>query len=107
MERKISERKVLIFTGAFILIAGLIRLVKYPLGFVLFYLAFLPYILYRLNYYKKLRGKDKSQTDGYRLIILITMIASIILNLLGLQDVEFFLVFLLMIDFLLVINKKD
>lgn len=107
MKRKISERKVLIFTAALILIAGLIRVVKYPLGFVLFYLAFLPYILYRLNYYKNLKGQQKSQVDNYRLVILITIIVSIILNLIGLQDVEFFLLFLLMIDFLLVINKKD
>ncbi|HCT31040.1 MAG TPA: hypothetical protein DIW31_09975 [Bacteroidales bacterium] len=107
MERKISERKVLIFTTALIVIAGLIRVVKYPLGFVLFYLAFLPYVLYRLNYYKNLRGKAKQQIDGYRFVILITIIVSIILNLIGLQDVEFFLLFLLMIDFLLVINKKD
>lgn len=107
MKRKISERKVLIFTALLILVAGLVRVVKYPLGFVLFYLAFLPYIFYRLNYYKNLKGQPKSQIDNYRFIILITIIVSIILNLIGLQDVEFFLLFLLMIDFLLVINKRD
>ncbi len=106
MEHKISERKVLIFTAVLILVAGLIRVANYPIGFVLFYLAFLPYIVYRLNYYNKIRGKEKSSIDSYRFIILITMVVSMILNFIGLQEVEFFLVFLIMIDFLLVINKK-
>jgi hypothetical protein len=107
MDTKISERKVLIYTAILIVFAGLVRILKYSVGFVLFYLAFLPFIIYRINYYFKLKGKPKSQTDKYRLIILVTMIISILLNLVGIQDVDFLLLFLLMIDFLLVINKKD
>jgi len=106
MEKKISERKVIVFTTGFVIFAGLVRLVNYLIGIVLFYLAFLPFIIYRINYYYKLQGKPKTQVDNYRLIILVSMIITIILNLLGIQDVEFFLIFLLMIDFLLVINKK-
>ncbi|RPH32297.1 MAG: hypothetical protein EHM93_09975 [Bacteroidales bacterium] len=106
MDKKISERKVLIFTSALIVFTGLVRILNYPVGFVLFYIAFLPYIFYRLSYYYKLRGKAKVQIDKYRLIILVTIIISILLNLIGVQDVEFFLLFLLMIDFLLVINKN-
>ncbi len=107
MEKKISERKVLIFTTALIIFTGLIRIFNYPLGFVLFYLAFLPYIIYRFKYYYKRRGKSKEQIDSYRFIILVTIIITILLNLIGIQDVEFFLLFLLMIDFLLVINKTN
>lgn len=107
MEKKISERKVLIFTAALIVFTGLVRILNYPVGFVLFYLAFLPYIVYRIKYYYRLKGKDKAQIDRYRLIILVTIIITILLNLIGIQDVEFFLIFLLMIDFLLVINKND
>jgi hypothetical protein len=107
METKISERKIIIFTAGIIVVAGLVRMLKYALGIVLFYLAFLPYILYRTNYYFKLKGKQKTQIDRYRLIILVSMIITIILNLIGIQDVEFFLLFLLMIDFLLVINKNS
>jgi len=106
MEKKISERKVIIFTTGLIVFAGLVKLLSYSMGIILFYLAFLPYTIYRINYYYKLRGKSKTQIDSYRLIILISMIITIILNLLGIQDVEFLLLFLLMIDFLLVINKK-
>ena len=107
MEKIISERKVLIYTTALIVFAGLVRMLKYSVGFVLFYIAFLPYIIYRTNYYYQLKGQSKSQLDKYRLIILVTIIITILLNLIGIQDVEFFLLFLLMIDFLLVINKKD
>jgi len=106
MEKKISERKVIIFTTGFIIFSGLVRLISYAVGIVLFYIAFLPYIVYRFNFYKQLRGKPKTQLDNYRLIIFVSMIVTILLNLIGIQDVEFFLLFLLMIDFLLVINKK-
>lgn len=106
MEKKISERKVLIFTAILIVFTGLVRVFNYPVGFVLFYIAFLPYILYRSNYYYQLKGKTKGQVDKYRFIILITIVITILLNLFGIQDVEFILLFLLMIDFLLVINKQ-
>jgi tellurite resistance protein TehA-like permease len=106
MDKRISERKVIIFTTSLVVISGLIKLLSYKIGIVLFYLAFSLFIIYRLNFYFKLRGKEKSQNDRYRFIVLIAMIATIILNILGIQDVEFFLLFLLMVDFLLVINKK-
>ena len=106
MEKKISERKIILYTSALILFAGLVRMLNYSIGFVFFYLAFLPFIFYRVNYYYKLQGKPKNQHDKYRLIILVTIIITILLNLMGVQDVEFFLLFMLMIDFLLVINRK-
>jgi len=106
VKRKISERKVIIFTAGLIVFAGLIRLLNYSVGIVLFYLAFLPIIIYRTNYYLKHRSIQNSQSDKYRLIVLISIIITIVLNILGIQDVEFFLLFLLMVDFLLVINNK-
>lgn len=107
MEKKVSERKILIYTTGLIVFAGLIRIVKYPIGIVLFYLAFLPFIIYRINYYYKLKGKQKTQVDKYRLITLVSIILTILLNLIGIQDVEFLLLFLLMVDFLIVINNKS
>jgi len=106
MEKAISERKVILYTAALIVFAGLVKMLNYKIGFVLFYLAFLPFIVYRIRYYQKLQGKPKPQFDKYRLIILFTIIITILLNLIGIQDVDFFLLFLLMIDFLLVINRK-
>lgn len=106
MAKQISERKIIIFTTLLIVFAGLVRLMRYSVGIVLFYLAFVPYIIYRVSYYRKLKGKEKSQHDRYRFAVLVAIILTILLNLIGIQDVEFFLLFLLMIDFLIVINKK-
>jgi hypothetical protein len=106
MEKKISERKVIIFTTCLVVLAGLVKLLHYVIGIVLFYLAFSLFIAYRINFYYNLRGKQKSQNEKFRLIILVSMMATILLNMLGIQDVEFFLLFLLMIDFLLIINNK-
>jgi len=106
MAIQISERKIIIFTTLLIVFAGLVRLMRYSVGIVLFYLAFVPYIIYRVSYYRKLKGKEKSQHDRYRFAVLVAIILTILLNLIGIQDVEFFLLFLLMIDFLIVINKK-
>ncbi len=106
METKVSERKVIIVTAFFIVLAGLVKLVNYKIGIVFFYLAFVPYLVYRFNYHYKLRGKQKTQVDKYRFMVLAAMLVTILLNVLGIQDVEFFLLFLLMVDFLIVINRK-
>ena len=42
----------------------------------------------------------------YRIIILAIMILSTVMNIAGWQEADFFLLFLLMIDYLLVINKR-
>jgi len=106
VNRKISERKVIIATAGFIVFSGLVRLVSFKVGYILFYFVFIPFIIYRVNYYYGNRNTESLPVDKYRLIVLISMIITILLNILGIQDVEFFLLFLLMIDFLLVINNK-
>ena len=106
METRVSERKVIIFTAVLIILAGLVKLISYKVGIVLFYLPFLAFITYRTYYYFKLRGKQKTQLERYRLMVIVSMIITIILNIVGIQDVEFFLLVLLMIDFLMVINRK-
>lgn len=104
--QKISERKVLLYTIFFLVFAGLVRLNNYGVGIVLFYLGFVPFLFYRINYYLKHRSKPKEKVDRYRFYVLIGLIITIVLNILGWQEADFFLLFLLMVDFLLVINKK-
>ncbi|MHC1704541.1 MAG: hypothetical protein AB9846_11585 [Tenuifilaceae bacterium] len=106
MNKRISERKVIITTAGFIVLSGLVRLISFKVGYILFYLVFIPFIIYRVHYYYVNRSKESLPVDKYRLIVLVSMIVTILLNILGIQDVEFFLLFLLMIDFLLVINNK-
>jgi hypothetical protein len=104
--KRISERKIIISTGAFVIISGLIRIFFYGVGIVLFYLSFLPYIFYRVSYYYNKKGMEIDQLDKNRRLVLIGMVITLILNILGWQDANFFVLFLLMVDFLIVINKK-
>jgi len=104
--KKISERKIIISTAAFVVISGLIRIFFYGVGTVLFYLSFLPYIFYRVTYYYNIKDQDLEPFDKNRRFVLAAMIVTIVLNIMGWQDANFFVLFLLMIDFLLVINKK-
>ena len=104
--RKISERKVILFTAALVVFAGLIRYMFFTVGLVIFYLAFLPFIIYRIISIKN-QKKDISQSvDSFRTIVLVLMVITLVFNVLGWQEADFFLIFLLMVDFLLVINKR-
>jgi hypothetical protein len=103
---KVSERKIILFTAGLVVFAGIVRLMSYNVGSVFFYLAFAPFIVYRsISTYKQWESK-KSSLDGYRILILILILVTITLNIAGWQEADFFLIFLLMIDYLLVINKK-
>lgn len=105
-EKKFSERKLILFTVGLLIVAGLIRLVNYKVGLVFFYLAFIPFVWHRLRFYFKNR-KNLLNVDKYRKITLIVMLATILMNIIGLQDIEFFLLFLLAIDYLIIVNSKN
>jgi len=103
---KISERKIILYTAALVLLSGLVRLFAYSIGSVFFYIAFAPYLIYRVISSIKNRGKAEGNLNFYRGIVLVLMIITIVLNVANWQEADFFLVFLLMVDFLLVINRK-
>lgn len=106
IKSKISERKIIIYTAALVLFSGLVRLFAYSTGSVFFYLAFAPYLIYRVVSSVKNRGKREGNTNVYRGVVMVLMIITIVLNVASWQEADFFLIFLLMVDFLLVINKK-
>ncbi len=101
---RISERKLILFTVGLLIVAGIVRLGFYKVGVWLFYLAFVPIILYRLRFYIR-NVKNLHKVDRYRRFTLGFIIATIILNLLGFQDVEFVLLFVLAIDYLIVVQN--
>ncbi|MFP4556625.1 MAG: hypothetical protein ACLFNU_07125 [Bacteroidales bacterium] len=105
-KKKISERKVILYTASFVVLAGIVRFIAYSFGTVLFYLAFAPFLIYRIVSSVKNREKQKDTIYFYRVIVLSVMIVTIALNIAGWQEADFFLIFLLMIDYLLVINRK-
>jgi hypothetical protein len=103
---KISERKVILYTAGLVLFAGIIRYFAYSVGSVMFYLAFLPFLLYRFISIFNKRKNASAPIDSYRVLVLVFMVVTIVLNIAGWQEADFFLLFLLMVDFLLVINGR-
>ncbi len=104
-ERKFSERKLILFTVGLLIFAGIVRLMSYRIGVVFFYLAFVPFLYHRIKFYYRNRV-NLTQVDRYRKITLIVMLGTICLNIIGLQDIEFFLLFILAIDYLIIVNTK-
>ncbi|BDX39566.1 hypothetical protein CYCD_29210 [Tenuifilaceae bacterium CYCD] len=104
-ERKFSERKLILFTVGLLIFAGIVRLISYRIGVVFFYLAFGPFLYHRIKFYYRNRV-NLTQVDKYRKITLIVMLVTICLNIIGLQDIEFFLLFILAIDYLIIVNAK-
>ncbi|MCB8964121.1 MAG: hypothetical protein H6536_03650 [Bacteroidales bacterium] len=104
-EKRFSERKLVLFTVGLLIVAGIIRLISYRVGVVFFYLAFVPFLYHRLMFYIKHKG-ELTSIDRYRRVTLIAMLATIGLNIIGLQDIEFFLLFMLAIDYLIIVNTK-
>ncbi len=105
--RRISEQKVIVYTAGLLLLTGVIRYMFYSVGSVLFYLAFAPYLIYRVySYYNRKKSGSLTSTDFIRNIVLVIMLVTIVLNIAGWQEADFFLLFLLMVDYLLVINKR-
>lgn len=103
---KISERKVILYTAGLVVFTGLIRLFAYSTGTILFYLAFAPFITYRIISIFENRKINTPPIHFSRVVVLVIMIITIVLNAAGWQEADFFLIFLLMVDYLLVINKK-
>lgn len=105
-QKRISERKIILFTGGLLIFAGLVRLIHYPVGIVLFYLSFAPYYLVRIKSVRNQMGIEKTPTEKLRILILVCMLIAIAMNITGWQEANFLLIFLLMIDFLLVTKQK-
>ena len=105
-ERKISERKVIVFTAGLVVFSGIMRFVSHSLGLVFFYIAFVPFLSYRVITIAKNWKQERTTLENYRNIVFIVMVLSILMNLFGWQEADFFLLFLLMVDYLLVINKR-
>ena len=80
----------------------------YSFGVYLFYLSFLPFLFYRFYtiFFHRAKGFSQQPASLYRIFVLISMVITIVLNIVGWQEADFFLLFLLMVDYLLVINKR-
>jgi len=106
VSRKISERKLVLFTVLLLIVAGIVRLISFKVGIVLFYLSFLPLLGHRTIYYVTNR-KALKRVDRFRIFIYILMVLTITLNFIGWQNIEFILLFLLAIDYLIITSIKS
>jgi len=105
-QKRISERKIILFTGGLLIFAGLIRQANYLVGDVLIYLSFVPYYVVRIKSVRAQMGNEKTPVEKFRIFILVCMFIAIAMNITGWQEAKFLLFFLLMFDFLLVTNQK-
>jgi len=103
---RVSERKLILFTVGLLIIAGLVRLGFYRFGKILFYLSFAPLVFHRVRVYVSSKKVELAKVDKQRRFTLAFIIGTITLNLLGFQDVEFVLLLLLAIDYLIVDNNS-
>mgnify|MGYP000914077796 CR=1 FL=1 len=103
--KRFSERKLILFTVVLMIAAGLIRLASYKVGVVFFYLSFLPFVIHRLRFYRNHRGK-LTNVDRRRRVTLTLLLLMILLNLVGWQNVEFILLIILAVDYMLISNHR-
>lgn len=103
---KFSEQNNILYTAILVLIAGVIRYLFPHVGGLIFYLAFTPFLVYRLYTLFRNRKRPRTQVGFYRLVVLIFMLVTLVFNAMDWQKADFFLVFLLMADYLLVINGR-
>lgn len=100
-KRRVSERKMILLTAILLIISGLLQLISYRIGVRMFYFSFAPLLLYRFWYYLT-NWRRISAIDRYRRYTFGLMVITIILNLEGIQNAEFFLLILLAVDYLIV-----
>ncbi|MBR7067087.1 MAG: hypothetical protein IKI28_02075 [Bacteroidales bacterium] len=99
-KKRISERRFILLTVGLLIVAGVVRLAYYKAGYMLFYLALVPFIAHRIKHYIVNR-KRLSKADGYRKITLFLMLFCLLLNLTKFQRTDFLLLLLLGIDYLI------
>lgn len=103
---RLTERNIIICTAALVVLSGLVQRLSFPVGRTFYYVIFAAYLLFRLLTILATREQGWPGTKGYRFLVFIVMLITIILNIAGWQEADFFLLFLLMVDYLLVINRK-
>ena len=108
MSKKI-EKQVIYFTAIAIILSGFLRLTGFKYSNYVFNLALLPYIVVRGVYYvKNFLKKNKTITanERYRLIVYVAVFTTVLLSVLDFFSADFFVIFLIMVDFLL-LQEED
>ena len=102
-----DDKQLIYLTAALIALGGLVRLFRYNISVYILIIGFIPYLLARVVCYWKKRKEAWSVLDKQRFVIFLVMAVTICLNFFSMFKTEFLLLFLLMIDYILVINRHS
>jgi chromate transport protein ChrA len=103
------EIPVIYFTASAIILSGFLRLADFAYSDYIFSFALLPYVATRGLYYIAVwRKRDKKQNtnEKNRLYVYIAVFITILLSMLNFFSADFFVIFLIMVDFLLLQNRE-
>lgn len=105
---KQKSLSLIYLTAALVAVAGLLHLVSYGVGKVMLFLAFGPYLYVQTRHFLALKRK-KIRLQGLekkRFYILITLWISMTFTVIDLYPVKFFLLVLVMLDYLMVVQSE-
>ena len=107
---KQHETHTIYFTAAAIILSGFLRLLDFEYSNWVFNFSLFPYIAVRGLYYVIIwRKKDEKLPVGEynRLYVYIAVFVTVLLSVFNYFSADFFVIFLIMVDFLLLQNKKS
>jgi|GEM_PF-1576483 hypothetical protein len=108
MMNKQRSINLIYLTAGLIAIAALFHLVNYRIGRVMLFIAFVPYLFVQTRYFWRLKQKTKlvQGLAKKRYYILIALWISMIFTVIDLYPVKFFMLLLIMLDYLLLVQSE-
>ncbi|MDR1554158.1 MAG: hypothetical protein LBS69_11990 [Prevotellaceae bacterium] len=106
---KRKEIYIIYFTAAVIILSGFLRLTGFKYSNYFFNFALLPYIITRGLYYVIVWRKNSEKLNANeknRIYVYIAVFITVLLSILELFSADFFVIFLIMVDFLLLQNDE-
>jgi hypothetical protein len=101
-----DDKELLYFTAVLVIMAGLVRIFNYGLSGLLLNISLIPYLIIRITQYIRVPKSAWTTFDKYRLTVLIILVLTLLMDILTTFKAEFLILFLLMIDYLMVIDNK-
>ncbi|MDR0754127.1 MAG: hypothetical protein LBF04_01940 [Prevotellaceae bacterium] len=107
---KKTDIYIIYFTAAAIILSGFLRLTGFNYSNYFFNFALLPYVVTRGLYYLTVWRKSNEKLNANaknRLYVYIAVFITVLLSVLDFFSADFFVIFLIMVDFLLLQNKEE
>ena len=101
-----SDKQLIYLTAGLVILGGLIRLFNYKISTYVLNVAFIPYLFMWGGYYVTRRKVKWNTVSKQRFVLLLVLVVLILLNSFTMFKTEFLMFFILLIDYLLVINKR-